>query len=99
MQPSIAPLPKPTAQARPKLDRWLRENRVSVATFATHINVTRAAVGKWLLPFTDNNRQVPKARLMPAIHAATNGEVTPADFYPPELTGAGEQPQPMEVAR
>lgn len=77
-------------EARPALDEWLNTNRITNERFGEAVGVSREAVRKWRLPFSDPNRLMPGKELMPKIHAATQRVITPAHFYPPELSVTGQ---------
>ncbi|MBI1405684.1 MAG: hypothetical protein GC145_06115 [Caulobacter sp.] len=72
---------------RPALDDWMVKNRITNERFAEAVGVSREAVRKWRLPFGDINRLTPGKSSMEKIHAVTQRMITPADFYPPELSG------------
>jgi transcriptional regulator with XRE-family HTH domain len=58
------------------LRTYLRMQRVTVADFAARIGASEAAVGKW-----SRGERIPRRAMMARIQVATDGQVTPADFY------------------
>jgi hypothetical protein len=99
MEAPVPPMIVEQRQARPALDEWLNKNRITNERFGEAVGVSREAVRKWRLPFNDPRRLMPGRDVMPKIFAATQKVITPADFYPPELTGEAAQPQTMEAGR
>jgi transcriptional regulator with XRE-family HTH domain len=55
---------------------YLRSNGMTALSFARQIETSHVAVGRWL-----NQQRIPNAVMMRRIIAATNGQVTPNDFY------------------
>lgn len=82
------PTPPPAPLRRPKLAQFLFERDLSFAAAGEQLGRTREWVRLICLPFDDPRRRVPDLDDMERIVAWTGGEVTPADFYPPELNGA-----------
>lgn len=79
--------PTPPVLARPKLAQWMFDRNIRPAAAAEHLNVSDKQVRRYCLPFGDARRQVPGEDVLRAIVRWTAGEVTVADFYPPELSG------------
>lgn len=80
----------PTAsqpRAKPKLAQWLFDRDVKPPAAAVKLGVSPTQVRRYLLPFGDPRRQVPGEDVLKKIVEWTAGEVTVADFYPPELSG------------
>jgi transcriptional regulator with XRE-family HTH domain len=71
------------------LRTYLRMQRVTVADFAAQIGASEAAVGKWT-----RGERIPRRAMMARIQTATNGQVTPADFY----AAHDQAPQPEQAA-
>ncbi|HEX7887290.1 MAG TPA: hypothetical protein VF474_15035 [Phenylobacterium sp.] len=77
----------PAPLNRPKLARFLWDRDLGYAAAGEHLGRSGEWVRLVCLPFDDPRRRIPDADDMARIHAWTLGEVTPADFYRPELTG------------
>lgn len=73
----------------PGLARWLAGQQMLHGAFGEKVGLSREAVRKYCLPFGHADRQVPGLAVMTRIVEVTEGAVTPADFYPPELNGFG----------
>lgn len=76
----------PARLDRPKLARFLFERDIAYEAAGRALSRSREWVRFVCLPFSDPRRRVPDKKSMERIVAWTDGEVTPADFYPPELT-------------
>lgn len=59
-----------------KLKDYLIEAGLTNTDFAARLGVSKTAVGRWIM-----GSRIPNRALMAAIARATNGAVTPADFY------------------
>lgn len=94
-----SPIRPETADALPKLARWLGLNRINNAAAGRALGVSGEAVRKWCLPFTDSGRQVPGLAQMERIVQWTGGAVVPADFYPPRLNGFADAAAQPEAAQ
>ncbi len=57
---------------------------------AEAIGSSHEQVRRMRLPFGHPDRRVPDPELMARIVAWTGGEITPADFYPAQLSAARE---------
>jgi len=88
--------PKPIS--RPKLARFIWERMLTLEEVATALGCSYEQVRVISRPFADQARRVPGPELMARIVEWTEGEVTPADFYPPHLTPARPPLPPSEVA-
>ena len=75
--------PKPLN--RPKLAEYLWRRDIAGPAAAAALGRTRQWLALVLLPFDDPRRRVPDLGDLERIHEWTEGEITPADFYPPEL--------------
>lgn len=85
--------------SRPALARWLWERNIDWRRAGEAFDAHPETVRCWCLPFVDDDYRVPRNRSLRRIQEETGGEVTPADFYPPELTGEAAQPQTAEASR
>lgn len=77
----------PTSRPRTPFDRWLWENSISNTEAGRRLGCHAQTVRLWRKPFGDAQRRVPSIDDMRKIVALTEGAVTPADFYPPDLQG------------
>jgi DNA-binding transcriptional regulator YdaS (Cro superfamily) len=68
-----------------KLKDWLTKTGIQPSDFAKTIETQPAAVSRYCA-----GTRIPEKEVMPRIVAATNGEVTPNDFYGVDVAG----PQP-----
>ncbi|MGL1921963.1 MAG: helix-turn-helix transcriptional regulator [Hyphomicrobiales bacterium] len=59
-----------------KLQTWLTQAEISRANFADKISTSIATIGRYI-----NGERKPTDGIYLKIHAATNGQVTPNDFY------------------
>jgi DNA-binding transcriptional regulator YdaS (Cro superfamily) len=59
-----------------KLAHYLRTHRLTQEQFAARIGQRRASVSHWV-----TGRAIPRASSMGAIYRATEGAVTPDDFW------------------
>lgn len=66
-----------------RLATYLNDNGLSCAEFGRRIGKTRAAVAAWC-----NGTRIPRPEQMRKIERATDGDVTPADFYLPNRRAA-----------
>lgn len=67
-----------------QLDKYLRQNEISVPAFQARIGVrSRNTVYRYL-----RGDQIPKREIMRRIVEATGGQVTPSDFFAPALDEA-----------
>jgi transcriptional regulator with XRE-family HTH domain len=55
---------------------YLQSNGMTALAFSRRIDTSHVAVGRWL-----NKQRIPNAVMMRRIIQATNGAVTPNDFY------------------
>lgn len=55
---------------------FLSRNGMTALAFARQIETSHVAVGRWI-----NHQRIPNAKMMHRIIRATNGAVTPNDFY------------------
>ena len=78
----------PAEVGRNKFDEWCWRRDLELKPVAAALGCSIETVRKLRLPFTDLNRRVPKTELAQRIFDFTQGEVTPADFYPPHLVRA-----------
>lgn len=58
------------------LAKYLAENGIKPAAFSREINVSRAAVSRYV------SGRVPKGEILQRIRTVTKGKVTPNDFLP-----------------
>ena len=77
--------PKPVD--RPKLARYMWDRHLLLKQVAAAIGCSHEQVRLMCLPFGDARRRVPVEGLMARIVEWTDGEIRPADFYPPDLNG------------
>ena len=89
----------PPLVSRPKLAKWMFERGIKPAEAARHIGVSAVTVRQYIRPFGDLARQVPSQSVLAKIIAWTQGDVTVADFYPPELSGRQADPEVLAAAR
>ncbi len=59
-----------------ELKTYLEKNSLSCGDFAAQVNASERAVIKWT-----RNERFPREEFMKRIVAATNGKVTPNDFF------------------
>lgn len=59
-----------------KLADYLSGNEVSTAEFAAQINATQATVSRYV-----TGKRIPDPTIMKRIFVATDGQVSPNDFY------------------
>jgi hypothetical protein len=79
-------IPTPPAPLnRPKLARYLWDRDLTFQAAGAALGRTKEWVRLVCLPFDDVRRRIPDQADMAKIHAWTQGEVMPADFYPPHL--------------
>lgn len=62
-----------------KLEDYLTKNEISRAQFAEKIGVTEASLSRYL-----TGDRFPRERILKLIFEATNGAVTPSDFWEQE---------------
>ena len=77
---------QPPLKLRPKLDRWLRDRGLSASALAQRWSLTPQGAARYLLPFSDPRRIIPSEERIADALAWTDGEVTVADWYAPELS-------------
>lgn len=58
------------------LNEWLSQQKITDAQMAKKLSVTTQAINNYR-----NKRRVPRAEIMARITQATNGAVTPNDFF------------------
>ena len=59
-----------------KLETYLSQTRISQAVFAEKIGTTQASVARYAA-----GKRIPRPDVMARIQDATDGQVTPSDFY------------------
>lgn len=79
----------PEPVERPKLALWMWTRKVKPRDAAKRLGVTTEAVRRYCLEFGHPDRQIPGRKVLEAVHAWTEGEITPSDFYPPHLNTTG----------
>ncbi|HEY2178060.1 MAG TPA: hypothetical protein VGH15_05710 [Caulobacteraceae bacterium] len=77
----------PRPVPRPAFARWMWERSLELKAVAAEIGCSHEQVRLICLPFADRRRRVPTAELLERIVTFTDGEIRPADFYPPHLNG------------
>ena len=70
------------------LKRWLFDNNETYAGFAGRIGCTQAMVSFWI-----NRQSNPTMERMVAIARATDGEIMPNDFLPPNWNAKRGRPK------
>lgn len=85
-----APPPKP----RPALAKWLWDRDLDFRDGGRMFGCSHAALQNYCRPFDDDERRVPKPKLMEAIVVKTGGAVKPASFYPDWLNVFGDPAEP-----
>lgn len=86
----------PSASRRPKLWRYYRDRSLTAQQVGDAFGRTREWVRRVTLPFDDPRRQVPSPDDIARAFDWSGGEITPADWYAPELSAP--VPQPSEGA-
>ena len=81
-QPPLAPKPA----ARPKLWRYYRERGLTSVEVGRVFGRSREWVRQVCLPFDDAKRVIPNEADIRTAYNWSSGEITPADWYPPELS-------------
>jgi hypothetical protein len=76
--------------ARPKFAAFIWERQMELKAVAEAIGCSHEQVRLMSLPFGHPRRRVPGEALMGRIVRWTDGEITPADFYPANLTVPAE---------
>lgn len=59
-----------------KLEKYLAQNAIKQSNFALIIGTKQSVISKYCA-----GQQIPRPDVMTAIYNATNGQVTPNDFY------------------
>jgi hypothetical protein len=80
----LKPLP------RSRFDHWCWLRGVKLSEIGQAVGCRQERARRMRLPFGDPLRVVPSEQEMARIVSWTRGEITPADFYPPELTPSAE---------
>ena len=75
----------PDIVPRPAIASWIWQRSLYLKDAAELFGCSYEHVRRMCLPFGDPDRRVPTEQLMAVIVEKTNGEITPADFYPPRL--------------
>lgn len=75
----------PPPKKHPKFATLLFARGVDYREAAEALGSSRETIRLICLPFDDDRRRVPNARLMARIRAWTGDEIRPADFYESEL--------------
>lgn len=75
----------PKIVPRPAIAAWLWHRHLYLKDAAELFGCSTEHVRRICLPFGDPGRRVPTEQLMASIVEKTKGEITPADFYPPQL--------------
>jgi hypothetical protein len=86
----IPTAPKPIP--RPKLARFIFDRGLDLKQAAEPLGCSYEQVRLICLPFGDERRRVPGSELMARIVVWTENAITPADFYPPELSAPVADP-------
>lgn len=74
----------------PKIAHFIFERGLTMRAAAEQLGRSRQWVQLICLPFDDPRRRIPDVEDMERIHAWSGGELTPADFYPPALSGKSD---------
>lgn len=86
----------PVAAKRPKLWRYYRDRSLTAQQVGDAFGRTREWVRRVTLPFDDPRRQVPSPEDIARAFEWSAGEITPSDWYPPELSVAAQaSPEPV----
>lgn len=85
---------QPLLRPRPKMDRWLRDHGLGTRHLSERWGISPQGASRYLLPFGDKRRIVPAEDKIADALEWTRGEVTAADWYPAQLSGA---PVPASV--
>ncbi len=91
--------PPPAPLERPKLAEFLWRRDIRGPEAGRILGRSRQWVALVLLPFNDPRRRIPDPEDLERIHAWTCGEITPADFYPPELNADRPPERALEYGR
>ncbi len=83
-KPALPPAPV----QRTPFDRWLWERDISNVAAGERLGRHEVTVARWRLPFSSEKRRIPDAAVIRDIEEWTQGEVGPADFYPPSNQNA-----------
>ena len=86
----------PKIVPRPAIAAWLWQRHLYLKDAADLFGCSPEHVRRICLPFGDPGRRVPTEQLMASIIDKTNGEITPADFYPPHLNQPAAQAEAAE---
>lgn len=73
------------------LKDYLEKNEISAQDFAKKINVTRAMVYRYSMPYNDEERVIPSYKVMMRIIKATEYQVSINSFYYDELIAVRQQ--------
>jgi len=79
-------LSPPAPLVRPKFAQFLFDRGLNYREAGERLGRTREWARLVCLPFDDPRRRIPDAEDIRLIVTWTGGVVTPADFYPPELS-------------
>lgn len=88
------PTTAPDPERRPKLWRYYRARGLSGAQVGAVFGKSREWVRQVCRPFDDDKRVVPSPADVERAFDWSAGEITPADWYPPELSGQPSTLQP-----
>lgn len=91
--------PCPPIRPLPRFAHWAFERGLKPVDLAPLLKVSAVQVRYYLRAFDDPKRQLPGDEVLKRIVALTGGEVTVADFYPPELSGRPADPAVLAAAR
>lgn len=81
----------PEPVVRPKLAHFIWSRNLDWREAGKQLGMSGEGVRAICLPFGDPKRRIPRPRTMKRIGEWTQGEVGPADFYPPNF-GTSEAP-------
>jgi len=81
-------MPPDSPICRPAFAVWLYARGISREQAAGALDLSPITVQRYCLPFDNDDRRIPPPAVLERIVDWTGGEITPADFYPPHLSGA-----------
>lgn len=80
----------PPPVERPRLAIWLHERGLVYGDITSICGVGREQIRRYCLPFGDPMHVTPPRGVIESVHAYTNGEIGPADWYPSRLSQSAD---------